>query len=157
MMRNPKILWTLIVLLTAALTGIAVKFAVLGSTAPADDGRTQVLLDSGERDLVLAEMRQLLAAAQQISEGLADGDMQQIAEAATAVGMQATSTMDVRLKAKLPLAFKQLGFATHQAFDDIAGMARQQAEPRAIQKKLAESMNNCLACHAAYQIPMQRK
>ncbi|MDX8407329.1 MAG: hypothetical protein R8L58_02975 [Mariprofundaceae bacterium] len=147
----------MIVLLAAALAAIAVKFVVLGSTAPADDGRTGVLLESGERDLVLSEMRQLLAATQQISEGLADADMQQIVEAATAVGMQATSTMDVRLKARLPLAFKQLGFATHQAFDDIASMARERAEPRAIQKKLAQTMNNCLACHAAYQIPMQRK
>ena len=71
--------------------------------------------------------------------------------------MQATSTMDVRLKAKLPLAFKQLGFATHQAFDDIATMARERVEPRAIQKKLAETMNNCIVCHATFQIPMQRK
>ena len=76
MMRNPKVLWLVIMLLIAALAGIAFKFAVLGSTAPAEDGRTQVLLESGERDLVLSEMRQLLAATQQISEGLADADSQ---------------------------------------------------------------------------------
>ncbi len=166
-MKNTKTLWVIILVLTVVLAGIALKFIVLGSTSPANDGRTEVLLDAGERKLVLAEMRQLLSATQQITEGLADNHMNQIAAAASEVGMQATTTMDVRLKAKLPLAFKQLGFATHQAFDDIAAIASDAKQVAAtggltevktdIQRKLAETMNLCVACHSNYQLPPSGK
>jgi len=150
-----KTLWVIIILLLIALVGAGLKFMVLGSTAvgEGEDDRVQVLLDAGERQAVLHEMRMLLEATQQIIEGLADNDMKQVADAGGSVGMQSTSTMDVRLKAKLPIAFKKLGFATHQAFDEIAAMAGQGQPANNIQRKLAESMNNCLSCHASYQIP----
>ncbi|MDX8396960.1 MAG: hypothetical protein R8K49_01440 [Mariprofundaceae bacterium] len=153
MMKNYKLLWLMIAFLVLALLGIGVKFIVLGQTSASDDGRTQVLLDGHERQLVLSEMRQLLAATQQVTEGLANQNLAQVATAASEVGMQATSTMDVRLKAKLPLDFKKLGFATHQGFDDIASLANSKADARKIQLKLAETMNLCLACHASYQLP----
>ncbi|MDQ6972033.1 MAG: hypothetical protein Q9M30_05235, partial [Mariprofundaceae bacterium] len=124
-----------------------------GSTAPSEDGRTAILLETAERQLVLEEMRTMLASTQQIIDGLALSDMQQISQAASDVGMQATSTMDVKLKAKLPLEFKKLGFATHQAFDDIAAMAGENAGPKKIQAALAATMNNCIACHAGWQLP----
>lgn len=153
-MKNcSRLPWILVLILSAALIGIGVKFVVLGSTSQAPDGRTAILLDGGERQLVLGEMRALLESTQQITEGMAAGDMQQVAQAASAVGMQATTTMDVKLKAKLPLDFKQLGFATHQAFDDIAALAAENAEPKRIQIKLADTMKNCIACHAGWQLP----
>jgi len=154
MMTNYKVLWIVIVFLLIALLGVGVKFVVLGNTLPSDDGRTQVLLDGHERQLVLGEMRQLLSATQQITEGLAANNLAQVATAASEVGMQATSTMDVRLKAKLPIDFKKLGYATHQAFDEIATLANTKTDNRAIQVKLAETMNLCLACHASYQLPI---
>lgn len=153
MNKCSKLPWILVLVLSAVLIGIGVKFVVLGNTAQAPDGRTAILLDSGERQLVLGEMRALLESTQQIIQSIAEGDMQQVAQAASTVGMQATTTMDVKLKAKLPLGFKQLGFATHQAFDDIATMAAEKAEPRRLQIKLADTMNNCIACHAGWQLP----
>jgi len=151
---SKKILWIIIVVLLSVLIALAVKFVVLGSTAKAEDGRTQVLLDESERDQVLVEMRQLLASTQQITEGLAEHDMKKVAAAASEVGMNATKTMDVRLKAKLPIDFKKLGFATHQAFDDIATMATEKKSESHIQMKLAETMNNCVACHSSFQLPI---
>ncbi|MDX8410487.1 MAG: hypothetical protein R8K46_01245 [Mariprofundaceae bacterium] len=147
--------WIAIMLLLAAVAGIGIKFAILGNTGDPDgaDDRTQVLLNAGERQAVLFEMRSLLKATQQIIDSLADNNMKQIVDSASSVGMQATSTMDITLKARLPLEFKQLGFATHQAFDDIAAMASQGQPANEIQRKLAEAMNNCQACHASYQIP----
>ena len=146
--------WIAIALLLAVIAGIGVKFLVLGSTAGGADGRTAVLLREDERQLVLEEMRGLLEATQQILEGLSDGDMKQVEQAASGAGMAATGTMDMTLKAKLPMGFKKLGFATHTAFDDIAGMAGNGRDTGAIQKKLAETMNNCIACHAGFQIPL---
>ncbi|MDX8395708.1 MAG: hypothetical protein R8K22_04760 [Mariprofundaceae bacterium] len=154
-MKSTKPYWLAIILLLVVIGAGAVKFIVLGSTTngEGEDDRIQVMLNEGERQAVLLEMRTLLEATQQIVEGLANNDLKQVEDAGISVGMQATSTMDVTLKAKLPLDFKKLGFATHQAFDDIAAMANQGQSGSAIQKKLAETMNNCLSCHASYQIP----
>jgi len=147
-------LWTVIAVLLAIIVGFGFKFMVVGSTANTGSDRVQVLLDTQQRAQVLTEMRQLLASTQQIVEGLSENDAKKIAEAARQVGMQATTTMDVRLKAKLPLDFKKLGFATHQDFDDLANMAQTGKSMQSIQVKLASTMNQCVACHASYQLPV---
>jgi len=151
---SKKILWAIIIALLSVIIAFAVKFIVLGSTDTATDGRTQVLLTTSERAQVLGEMRHLLESTQQIVEGLSENNMDKVREAASAVGMQATSTMDVTLKAKLPMDFKQLGFATHQAFDDIAAMADKKLAVQTIQAKLAATMNQCVACHSSFQLPV---
>ena len=86
---------------------------VHGKTAPAPppDGRTSVLLSAGERDVVLAEMRLLLAAVRGISEGLAHGDRAEIATAARGVGMAAAHDAAPALMVKLPLDFKRMASA----------------------------------------------
>ncbi len=147
--------WMAIILLSTVIVGIGIKFIVPGSTVDSDakDSRIQVLLNAGERQKVLLEMRSLLEATQQIVEGLASNNMKQVADASSSVGMQATSTMDVTLKTKLPMEFKKLGFATHAAFDEITAMAEKGAGTTAIQKKLATTMSNCVACHASFQLP----
>jgi len=157
--RIPILEWVIIIFLLAVIVGIGVKFIVLGSTAESlgADERTQVILHDDERQAVLHEMRTLLEVTQQIIEGLSGNNMEQVSSAATLAGMQATTTMDVTLKAKLPLEFKQLGFATHQAFDDIAEMADEGKPVNEIQMKLAKTMHNCLSCHAMYQIPSFNK
>ena len=145
--------WIVIAILLAVIAGIGLKAIVFGSTASGDDGRTAILLNENERLMVLAEMRGLLEATQQIVDGLAKDDLEQVEQASLAVGSQAIGTMDFALKAKLPLDFKQLGFATHYAFDDIAEMARNGDKTAAIQSKLADTLGKCIACHSAFQIP----
>ncbi|MDQ6988092.1 MAG: hypothetical protein Q9M25_09840 [Mariprofundaceae bacterium] len=148
--------WIAIALLSATLLAIGFKFIVLGSTAKADDGRTAVLLTPSERQAVLGEMRVLLETTQTIVEALANDDLATVDQAARAVGSAAVTTMDFTLRAKLPLAFKKLGFGTHYAFDDIADMAKAGEPVKKIQIKLAATMNNCIACHASYQLPDKR-
>lgn len=149
--------WIAIGILSAIIIAIGVKFVLLGSTEKAEDGRTAILLTTTERQAVLGEMRMLLEANQQIVEALANNDMKAIAEAVKPVGSGAIHTMDFALKAKLPIEFKQLGFATHYAFDDLAKMAEENKPAREIQLALANTMNNCIACHAAYQLPEAAK
>jgi len=158
-MKTTKYHWLAIILLSTVIVVGLVKFIVVGDTSVSTtaDERTIINLNASERQAVLMEMRTLLETTQQVVEGLANNDLKQVAESSQAVGMGAVSTMDVTLKAKLPLAFKKLGFATHQAFDDIATMANQGEEKSIIQRKLADTMNNCLACHSAYQIPSLHK
>jgi len=153
-MKNTTPHWIAIGILSAMLLGIGFKFIVLGSTreGDAEDMRTVVLLTNSERAMVLGEMRVLLESTQAIVEALAREDLQAVATAARKVGKAAISTMDFKLRAKLPLEFKQLGFGTHDAFDDIADMAAAGKPAREIQQKLAETMNNCIACHASYRL-----
>jgi len=145
--------WIAIGLLTMILLGIGVKFVVLGSTAQGDDGRTVVVLNAAERQAVLGEMRLLLETTQTIVEALANDDLPAVEQAARSVGSAAVGTVDFTLRAKLPLAFKKLGFGTHYAFEEIADMAKEGKPVKAIQQKLAGTMNNCVACHAMYQLP----
>ncbi len=152
-MKNTLPHWITIGLLSAIILGAGFKFIVLGSTAKGDDGRTAVVLEPAERQAVLGEMRVLLETTQVIVEALANDDLPTVDKAARSVGSAAVSTMDFNLRAKLPLAFKKLGFGTHYAFDEIADMAKEGKPASAIQKKLAETMNNCIACHTSYQLP----
>ncbi len=151
-MKNTTLHWIAIGILSAVLIAIGFKFIVLGSTIKADDGRTAVLLEPAERQAVLGEMRVLLEATQSIVEALANGDMATVEQSARSVGSAAIQTMDFKLRAKLPLEFKKLGFGTHYAFDEIADMAKAGKSAREVQQKLAATMNNCVACHASFQL-----
>ncbi len=153
-MKNTTPHWIAIGILLLVLVGIGFKFVVLGSTGKGDDGRTAVLLEPAERQAVLNEMRMLLETSQAIVAALAEEDLGAVEAAARPIGSAAIATVDFRLRAKLPLEFKKLGFGTHYAFDEIADMAQQGKSVKVIQMKLAETMNNCIACHASYQLPV---
>lgn len=146
--------WIAIGLLLAVIVGIGIKVIVLGNTEKGDDGRTAVILTPAERQLVLGEMRMLLEASQSIVEALANDDLASVESTARPLGAGAIATVDFALRAKLPLEFKKLGFGTHYALDDIADMARDKKPVKEIQLKLADTMNNCIACHAMYQLPV---
>jgi len=146
--------WIAIGVLLTLLVAGAYKVIVLGNTGGvAADGRTAVILEPAERQAVLGEMRLLLETTQTIMEALANDDLVAVEAAARPVGSAAIATVDFSLRAKLPLAFKKLGFGTHYAFDAISDMAKEGKPTKAIQQKMAETMNNCIACHATYQLP----
>jgi len=145
--------WIAIAVLVAVLVGGMFKFIVLGNTEKGDDGRTAVILEPAERQAVLEEMRLLLETTQTVVEALANDDLAAVEAAARPIGSAAIATVDFRLRAKLPLEFKKLGFGTHYAFDDIADMAKAGEPAKAIQLKLVETMNNCITCHASFQLP----
>jgi hypothetical protein len=145
--------WIAIGLLLAVIAAIGVKVIVLGNTEEGDDGRTAVLLTTAERQAVFGEMCMLLEASQAMVEALANDDLAGVEKTARPLGASAIATVDFALRAKLPIGFKKLGFGTHYAMDDIADMAKAQRPVKEIQLKLAETMNNCIACHAMYQLP----
>jgi len=127
-------------------------FFIRGNTVAGTDGRTAVVLQAGERDLVLTEMRGLLAATQQILEGANQGDMQRIGKAARAAGMAGAADVNPALMAKLPIEFKQLGMSVHQDMDDIAKAAEGGKSPAEILQMASNTLTKCVACHAAWQI-----
>lgn len=147
-----KLCLPLVGLLVAALLGMTYLFVWRGAVLPASDGRTAILLDAGERDLVLAEMRAFLESIQQISSAVAADDMPAIREAAQRVGAAAQQAVPATLVGKLPLEFKTLGFDTHQRFDQLALDAAELGDKTHALRQLSELMLNCVGCHAAYRI-----
>jgi len=148
--------WIAIGILSIIILAAGIKFVVIGNTTQGDDGRTAVILEPTEKDAVLGEMRGLLEATQMIMEALANDDLKGVEAAATPLGSGAIATVDFALRAKLPLEFKKLGFGTHYAFDDIAKMAKEGKPAKAIQLKYVDMMNNCIACHAMYQLQSKK-
>lgn len=138
-----------IVLWVASAAFIGFKF-YKGSTAMGTDGREAIMLTSGERDLVLTEMRGLLAAVQEVIAAVNAGDMDAVKESAHRVGMAEAGSVPAELVLKLPLAFKQLGFSTHEGFDELALAA--EIGPDAVLESLEENMSKCLACHETYRL-----
>ncbi|MFZ2540573.1 MAG: hypothetical protein WAW75_02235 [Gallionella sp.] len=140
------------ILLWVVTIAVFVWFFIRGNTAAGTDGRTAIMLQAGERDLVLAEMRGLLAATQQILEGANQGDMQRISKAARSAGMAGAADVNPALMAKLPLEFKGLGMSVHHEMDDIAKAAEGGKSSAEILQMAANTLTKCVACHAAWQI-----
>ncbi len=146
-----RIQLAIIVGLLLVIAAMAYKFIVVGSTLPAAEGRTAVLLDPGERALVLREMRGFLVGLQRIEDALARGDMQAVAAASRALGTPKTHDAPVTLMAKLPLQFKQLALGVHGDFDTIAADAQRGGQPKQTLAQLSKVLQKCTACHEAYE------
>ncbi|NOQ90088.1 MAG: hypothetical protein GQ549_03990 [Gammaproteobacteria bacterium] len=148
---NKKCLIT-ITLLLLIIAGGFYKFIVQGSTTESTDGRTEILLNDNERNLVLTEMRAFLASVQQINQGIAEGNMALVAEHARKSGKAAQTGMPGTLVGKLPLQFKKLGGDTHAKFDQLAMDAEDLGDKDQALEQLSTLMQNCVSCHAAYRI-----
>ena len=64
-MKNCKLSWMLVALLSVIVTVLGYKFTV-GNVQPSDDGRMAVMLSKDERNALLLEMRVWLQSAQGI-------------------------------------------------------------------------------------------
>jgi hypothetical protein len=144
--------WILSGILALAVGILLYQFLIRGSVVASPDGRTAVVLTEAERDLVLSEMRGFLVAVQGILSGVVDDDLESVAEHARAVGMASQSGVPTRLIGKLPLAFKRLGFSTHEGFDRLALDAAQMQDSGVVQPAVAELLQKCVACHASYRL-----
>ncbi|MDH5600081.1 MAG: hypothetical protein OEY78_02130 [Gammaproteobacteria bacterium] len=151
-MNTCKISWTISGILLFIVIAMGYKFMIAGSTLTATDGRQALTLEPAERDLVLTEMRMFLSSVQRINQALTNEDFKEIVKAAREVGAAAQQAVPASLMGKLPLAFKKLGFDTHSRFDLLALDAEQLGDPKHTLQQLATLMNNCVGCHAAYQI-----
>lgn len=140
-----------IVLLLLVIAGGVYKFIFQGSASEGTDGRMAIHLTSGERNLVLTEMRAFLESIQQVTKGITADDMKLVAEYARKSGKAAQGDMPGTLVGKLPLQFKKLGFDTHAKFDQLALDAEEFGDSGHALLQLSTLMENCIACHAAYR------
>ena len=100
----------IITLLLAIIIAGALKFLVLGSVVKGEDNRTVILLDAGERNHILGEMRNLLGHMQQLTSALADDDMDKVIDIANTLVKDSSGKTPTSIIAKMPLSFKTISF-----------------------------------------------
>lgn len=152
-----KSCWAIVTVLLLLIGGGLYKFMFQGAVEQSSDGRTAILLNDGERDLVLSEMRAFLETAQQITEAISKDDMEAVAKSARAVGHAAQQAVPGSLMGKLPMPFKRMGMDTHSKFDGLAADAEQLGDGNHALGQLSTLMQNCVACHTAYRIEVPQK
>lgn len=146
-------------LAASGLIAVALAAPSLATGASGDEKRELVGADARTRALVLTEMRDLLFAVNQVMKGAAENDLAAIAKAARFVGLSHFATagdhgaLPVYKTESAPLQFRQLGAKVHASFDRIADMAEHGGKPMEIVSALAETTDNCVACHAKYRFP----
>lgn len=154
--RNSKMkfnrLATISLLLWVATITVFAWFFIRGNTAAGTDGRTAIVLQAGERNFVLSEMRGLLSATQGIIEGINQGDMQRVIKSSRAAGMAGTAEVNPALMAKLPIGFKTLGIGVHRDMDEIAKAAEGGTPAPEILKMVSNTLTKCVACHSTWQL-----
>lgn len=97
------------------------------------------------------EMRGFLVALQGINEALAKQDFEAVARYARQSGAAAPQAAPRGLGKALPPRFREMGSATHAAFDQLAVDAQTMGDSRVVLEQLSGIMQNCIKCHAAYR------
>ena len=122
------------------------------------DSREPVQRTDTEKAFVLEQMRLLLSSIVVIGEGLGSNDMDVVAREAAARGRKANATLarPATLSAKESEAWKSMFVSVRGGFDQIAEQATARAPAAQINKTLADTMRNCVACHQTYRIEETR-
>lgn len=149
---NTRILSLVAIGLWLATIIVAAVFFVRGQTQLAPDGRQAIIMTEAEKNLVLTEMRTMLASVQGVVDGIANKDMKRIAQAGRQSGSAVAGQVPATLMAKLPLQFKQMGMAAHQGFDEIVVGAESGEPEEMLLTRLGERLSNCVACHATFRL-----
>ena len=147
----------IIAFLLLVIAGGTYKFIFQGSISERADGRVAIHLNTGERDLVLTEMRLFLESIQKITAGIAESDMQLVAEYARKAGKAAQGGVPGTLVGKLPVGFKISGSDTHKKFDQLALDAEEFGDGDHALSQLSTLMQNCVSCHAAYRFSISNE
>lgn len=133
--------------------GLIYKFFYAGETVSlAKDGRSEIKMTSENREYVMAEMRGFLESVQKINEGIAKNDPKIIEKVGQESGSCKVDGVPKGLIKSLPFGFKEMGFKTHELFDVMAKMAKENYDRQQTQEKLNQLLNNCVACHKTYKI-----
>ncbi|MDE2059702.1 MAG: hypothetical protein KGL31_11380 [candidate division NC10 bacterium] len=120
------------------------------------DTRQRLALAPIHRDMILAEMRQMLGSVGGIVQGLAANDLPAAENAARASGMAVAADTDPHIKSLLPQPFLELGMHTHRGFDMLADQIKAGGSHADILRGLAKLTGNCVACHAVYRLDEAR-
>ena len=135
---------------------------VLASSGRAEDmvdTREQAFRTEAEKAFILDQMRLLLNSITEIEQGLGTADMDRVAREAAARGRKANVTLarPPSLAAKESEAWKSMFVSVRNGFDAVADQAKDHAPAATINKTLADTMHNCVACHQTYRIEVETR
>ncbi len=142
----------IIVLLLLVIAGGVLKFLVLGSTIKGEDNRTVILLDAGERNHILGQMRGLLGHMQQLITAISEDDMDEVIKISNTLVEDSSGKTPAKIIAKMPLAFKQLSLNIHSDFKQLQADSKEKRDSKLALKQVSKLMQNCLACHATHSL-----
>ena len=142
----------IIAVLLLAIAAMTYKFIIAGSTSTAADGRPAIILEPGERALLLREMRGFVVGLQRINDALSRGDMKDVAKASRELGGSRTHDVPAAMMGKLPLEFKTLALSVHSDFDTIAMDAEWTGLSTRTLGQLSEVLQKCTSCHERYRL-----
>lgn len=131
-------------------------YFVRGTGETGDDGRQAVVLTRAERNLVLGEMRMLLAGVQTILEAVTLNDLKLVETTASSLGMRSAADVNPVLMGKLPLEFKSTGMGVHERFDELAARVRGGLPKEKVIVEVSDIMRTCVGCHEAYRLDEAR-
>jgi hypothetical protein len=143
-------------LLTASIVGGLAGCAAPRPAPIAGDGRRVVVLAPAERDMVLAEMRQMLESLNEVLYGLAAQDAGRIERAARAAGLGMAAGVEAQVVRALPPLYRELAMQTHRGFDLLAASAAAGQPREDLIRALSGIMSDCVACHSAYRAEAPR-
>ena len=147
-----RIYLSIIAVLLLVIVAMAYKFIVAGSTEKAADGRVAIILEPGEKALMLREMRGFLSGLQGVMDALSREDMQAVAKASRALGAAHAGGVPAEMLGKLPLEFKTLALGVHSDFDTIAMDAEWTNLPKRTLGQVSDVLKKCTACHDSYRV-----
>jgi len=142
-MMNRWILW--LVLCMTSLTSLATDLKPISLDQRINLGLTEV-----EKANFLSEMRQMLASIQGIVAGIAKEDTDQIIKFARYSGNRMARATPLSVKAKTPMAFKEIGAPTHMMFEELVVRAETD-DMQTLTELTGRIMQQCLACHDMFK------
>ena len=154
-MNSCRFCWAFVVAVGLLSIALAARFMVIGTVEASPDGRTEIVVTSAERDLILDEMRSLLEAVQAVIVANNAGDLNTVAVASRLVGRENMDPRSAEFAARLPMDFRKLGMDTHMRFDKLALDADQFESTEHVYQQLGEITANCVACHRAYRLTVE--
>jgi hypothetical protein len=118
-----------------------------------DDARQQVELPKMMQQHMMSNMRDHLAAINEILINLGKGQLDQAADIAeTRLGMSSLKSHGAKHMGKLmPKGMRSAGMSMHKAASRFA-LKAQEGEPLAAYNALSEVTTACVACHSGYRI-----
>jgi cytochrome c556 len=128
--------------------------SMCGAAAPEGDTREPVSLPQPMQQHMLANMRDHLAAIDEILSRLAAGQPDQAAEIAeTRLGMSALEAHGASHMAKfMPEGMRKAGTRMHRAASRFALQAQAEEDAPTVYRALGEVTAACVACHAGYRL-----
>ena len=138
----------------SAKTTIFLLLAIASSTSAADnDARQLVQMPKMMQEHMMSNMRDHLAAINEILLSMGSGDLYMAAKVAEQrLGMMSLESHGASQMAKfMPEGMRQMGTSMHRAASRFA-MKVQEGELLPAYKSLSEVTSACVACHTAYRI-----